>query len=113
MHRIVRSRSLQWRQLLRSLVLPLLLLVAQQGAVLHELSHVTGTESHDSKKQSSRSDACDLCLAFAHVGAAAAPQPVSAPPLADLTHQLTPVHPVYQEASELPAQRSRSPPLFL
>ncbi len=94
-------------------MLPLLLLVAQQGAVLHELSHYAASESHDGKKQSPRGDVCDLCLAFAQVGSAAAPQRVVAPLLADLSYQLTPVLPVYAGGIYLPAERSRGPPLFL
>lgn len=102
-----------WHKLLRSLMLPLLLLVAQQGAVLHELSHYTAAETHDGKKQSPRGDVCDLCLAFAQVGSAAAPQSVIAPLVTDLSHQLTPVLPVVAGAIHLPAERSRGPPLFL
>jgi hypothetical protein len=112
-HRTLRLKSLHWHKLLRSLMLPLLLLVAQQGAVLHELSHYTATETHDGKKQSPRGDVCDLCLAFAQVGSAAAPQSVVPLLLADLSHHLTPVLPVYAAATELPAERSRGPPFFL
>jgi hypothetical protein len=112
-HRILRLKGLDWHKLLRSLMLPLLLIVAQQGAVLHELSHYAATETHDGKKQSPRGDVCDLCLAFAHVGSAATPPSVVAPLLTHLSHQLTPVLPVYAAATELPAERSRGPPLFL
>jgi hypothetical protein len=112
-HRVLRLKGLHWHKLLRSLMLPLLLLVAQQGAVLHELSHYTAAETHDGKKQSPRGDVCDLGLAFAQVGSAATPHDVVPPLLADLSHQLTPVFPVYAGAVQLPAERSRGPPLFL
>jgi hypothetical protein len=111
--RALRLKGLHWHKLLRSLMLPLLVLVAQQGAVLHELSHYAETETHDGKKQSPRGDVCDLCLAFAQVGSAATPQSVAVPLLAHLSHQLTPVLPVHAEATELPDERSRGPPLFL
>ena len=40
-HRSIRLGSMSLGTLCRSLVLPLLLLIAQQGAVLHGLSHFT------------------------------------------------------------------------
>ena len=113
MHRILRLNRLHWHRLLRSLMLPLLLLVAQQGAVLHELSHYTAAETGEGKEQSPRGDVCDLCLAFAQVGSATMPHSVAAPLLADLSHRLTPVLPVHAQAAELPAERSRGPPRFL
>jgi len=112
-HRTVRLRRIHWLELLRSLMLPLLLLVAQQGAVLHELSHYAAAERHDGQKQSPRGDACDLCLAFAQVGSAAAPQPPAALLLAGRSHRLAPALPVYAQATHVPAERSRGPPLFL
>ena len=108
-----RLKGQHWRKLLRSLALPLLLLVAQQGAVLHELTHYAAAEAQGGKKQSPPEDVCDLCLAFAQVGSAATPQSVGTPLLTDLSHQLTPVLPVVAGAIHVPAERSRGPPLFL
>ena len=113
MQRSLRLKGLHWHKLLRSLLLPLLLLVAQQGVALHELSHYTAAETQDGKKQSPREDVCELCLAFAQVGSAATQQSVAAPLLTDLSYQLTPVLPVVAGAIHLPAERSRGPPLFL
>jgi len=112
--RAVRSRRLHWSRLFRSLLVPLLLVIAQQGAMLHELSHYAPTEAvGDSKKQSPRGDVCELCLAFAQIGSAAPAPSVVAPLLPDLIHELAPVKPVRLEAAELPAERSRGPPLYL
>ena len=114
MRRASRHKRWQWMRLFRSLFVPLLLVVAQQGALLHELSHyATAETTGDSKKQSPRSDVCDLCLAFAQIGSAAPTQHVGAPLLAGLSHELAPVAPVLVEAVQLPAERSRGPPQFL
>ena len=112
--RAVRSKRLRWGGLFRSLLVPLLLVIAQQGAMLHELSHYARTEAAgDSKKQSHRGDTCELCLAFAQIGSAAPALAAVAPLLPDLIHELAPVKPVHLETAELPAERSRGPPLDL
>jgi hypothetical protein len=100
--------------LLRSLLLPLLLVIAQQGALLHELSHWSGAsaETQQRDKQAPNSDACNLCLAFAGIGSGAAPAHTPASLLADLSD--APALPVLaaQIAAELPAARGRGPPLL-
>jgi len=112
--RAVRHKRLHWSRLFHSLFIPLLLVVAQQGAMLHELSHYAPTAAAgDSKKQAPRGDACELCLAFAQIGSAAPPQNVVAPLLADLSHEVAPGKPVHVQTAQLPAERSRGPPLFL
>ena len=104
----------QWMRLFRSLFVPLLLVVAQQGGMLHELSHYAPAErAGDTKKQSHRSDVCDLCLAFAQIGSAAPVQHVAPLPLAGLSHEVAPVVPGHLEVVHLPAERSRGPPQFL
>ena len=114
MRRIVRHKRLQWMRLFRSLFVPLLLVVAQQGGLIHELSHYAPTESAgDSKKQSHRSDVCELCLAFAQIGSAAPTQLVAAPLLAGLSHEPARIEPGHLDAVHLPAERSRGPPQFL
>ena len=114
MRGIVRHKRLQWTRLLRSLLVPLLLVVAQQGGLLHELSHYAPTESAgDNKKQSHRSDVCDLCLAFAQIGSAAPTQHVAPLPLVGLSHEPASVVRGHLEAVHLPAERSRGPPRFL
>ena len=57
------------RQLFKTLGLLLLLMVAQQGAVVHELSHLTGANHVDLQVQSdgAADKPCALCPAFAQV----------------------------------------------
>ena len=57
------------RQLFKSLGLLLLLMVAQQGAVVHELSHVSGASNGELRVQSNGTadTTCAQCPAFAQV----------------------------------------------
>jgi hypothetical protein len=103
MHR----RSLTW-------VLSLLLLFAQHGAVLHELSHLShGTTIHgamlDLTEQQPDNGACPTCQAFSQI---ANPATASAIVLAFSPVALTPVlHPSYAiVGAEIPTPRSRGPP---
>jgi hypothetical protein len=55
-----------------SLCLSLLLVLGQQGAVLHELSHQAGDPVHPSQgKPLPQDKLCDQCVAYAGMGAAA------------------------------------------
>jgi hypothetical protein len=103
MHR----RSLTW-------VLSLLLLLAQHGAVLHELSHLShGTATHsallDQSDQLPDTGTCPTCLAFSQV---ANPATASAVMLTLAAAALTPtVDPSYAFlGAETPTPRSRGPP---
>jgi len=107
------QRRHPWAALCRALVLPLLLLLAQQGAVLHELSHYTAGEQGTTHKQSPRGEACDLCLAFAQVDAAAAPHDAVLPLLADLSFEQAAAPRQAARAADLPSPRNRGPPRFL
>ena len=99
--------------LLRSLLLPLLLVLAQQGALLHELSHWSaGADSQQRDKQAPSSEACSLCLAFAGIGSGAPPAGAPALLLADLSDAPAPPVLAAQIAAELPAARGRGPPLL-
>jgi hypothetical protein len=112
MHPVIRLKATHWRKLLRNLALPFMLLLAQQGVVLHELSHYAATEDRDGNKQSPRGDVCSLCVAFAQVASSAAPQHAVVVLLTDLACRLTPAFPVYAGVAHLPAERSRGPPLY-
>ena len=113
-HRAVWPSGLPLGKLCRSLLLPLFLLFAQQGALLHELSHYTTPETQGhSKKQSSRGEACELCLAFAQVDSVAKPDLAVPALLANLSFEMAPAPTAYAVAAELPAQRNRGPPPLL
>jgi hypothetical protein len=93
--------------------LPLLLLLAQQGAVVHALSHLRAPAAASTAKahQHSQADsACELCLAYAAVGHAVSAQPVvmAQVPLAQVLTDLSAGHSLPADA---PAPRSRAPPL--
>ena len=102
--------------LCRSLLLPLLLLIAQQGAVLHGLSHY-GTlhasgQRGEPERQQSHSGPCELCLAFAHLDAAAKPEP-AAVVLPALGFEVVAISRVSGRTPPAPPEQSRGPPTFL
>jgi hypothetical protein len=97
-----------------SLVLSLLLLFAQHGAVLHELSHLShGTSSHGSVLRASQplldNETCATCHAFSQVA-----NPGTAAPavFADFLPALvSSVEPSYAIVGiDTPTPRSRGPP---
>ena len=103
MHR----RSLSW-------VLSLLLLLAQHGAVLHELSHLShGTSTHggmlDQRDQLPDNGSCPTCQAFSQV---ANPATASTLVLALCATAFIPApEPSYAiVGAEIPTPRSRGPP---
>jgi hypothetical protein len=94
-----------------TLILPLLLVFAQQGAMLHELSHIHNAGSEQVRyADNARGDKlCETCAAFSQVG-----NPASAPtanlPCVAVTHYLA-SEPTYSiVGAEAPAPRSRGPP---
>lgn len=98
----------------RSLLLPMLLLFAQHGELLHELSHYAATETQqDSGKQHPHAGHCALCLAFAQIDSTAAPNAVAVQLLEDLSFLQASGMPDSAGAMELLAQRNRGPPTFL
>lgn len=114
MHRARRLSGLPWRKLCRSLLFPFLLLLAQQGALLHELSHYDAPATQDrNKKQSSRVEACELCLGFAQVDAAATPDVVVSPLRADLSYHAVRMPATHVGRVLRPSRRNRGPPPLL
>lgn len=114
MRRATRPGGSSWRKLCRSFLLPLLLLLVQQGALLHELTHYTASSTQDEgKKQHSRGEPCALCAAYAQVAAGAAPSTVVAASSSDLAFQAAPPPPALVGSTRPPSQRSRGPPANL
>src|ERR1700683_1767557 len=100
-------RSLSW-------VLSVLLLVAQHGAVLHELSHLShGTSTRGAMLGQSDlladNSACPTCQAFSQVAnpATASSRALAYCP-APLIAALDPSHAIL--GAEIPTPRSRGPP---
>jgi hypothetical protein len=113
------------RKVCLSLLLPLLMLLAQHGAAWHAIKHSVGgdtsvasqsTGQQDSKAESdkelSADKFCETCLAFAQIAGVAK---VDAPALSLLSFNFASAqwatNPVV--TAEAPAQRNRGPPYFL
>jgi hypothetical protein len=111
--RSLRLGGLSLGKFCRSLILPLLLLCAQQGGLLHELSHykAAGTQNErDPAKSDGR--ACELCLAYAHLDVAAKPD-VVAVALQTFVFAVPAAIAVSTRTADAPPAQSRGPPLFL
>ncbi len=105
------------RKLLLSFLLPIVLLLSQQGAVVHEISHLADDTSRvvDGQKRAGHQAGdlqCEACLAFAHLAGVATAHVVP-PALLSFSFQI-PVNeaPVFI-AADAPTARSRGPPTFL
>lgn len=98
------------RRWCRALLLPLLLLVAQQGAFLHELRHCASAHIHDDEHEHEAGAPCTLCLAFADVECAADFSTGTVPLLPGLRFALLAVMPIVVLGTSAPAQRNRGPP---
>jgi hypothetical protein len=100
------------RQLFKLYGLLLLLLVAQQGAVVHELSHVTGAASGELRTLShdAADTTCAQCPAFAQVVTPAFSHSFHIPLLVRFTlDRVTEPRFVAVDAA-VPRPRSRGPP---
>jgi hypothetical protein len=99
------------RQVLKSLGLLLLLLIAQQGAVVHEVGHLSEASSSVARVDASLADAaCALCPAFAQVVTPAFSHSFHIPVLlrAALDRATDPLYAAVDAA--VPTPRSRGPP---
>ena len=110
----LRPRDLGAGRLIGSMLLALLLLCAQRGALVHELSHFSLPAKTESvAKQTVPADLCELCLAFAQVGSGAARSQLSLPLLASLEFERMPTMPVRAATATPATPRSRGPPVAL
>ena len=105
------------RKLLLTFVLPLILLFSQQGAVVHELSHLTDAVARAAAGEGSSghqaSDLqCEACLAFAHLAGAVTAHVVP-PALLSFSFQVPDNESPAFSAADAPTARSRGPPTFL
>lgn len=99
------------RQVLKSLGLLLLLLIAQQGAVVHEVGHLSEISSNEAHAGAALVDAtCALCPAFAQVVTPAFSHSFHIPVLlrAALERCADPLYVAVDAA--VPTPRSRGPP---
>ena len=105
------------RKLLLSFLLPVVLLLSQQGAVLHEMSHLAefaaaGTNGPGSTGHAPGDLQCQACLAFAHLAGAVTAHVVP-PALLSFSFQVPANEAPAFIAADAPTARSRGPPLFL
>lgn len=104
------------RRMRLCLLLPLLLVLSQHGAWLHELSHATyAASAHQVAVQqaeaSSENGVCPSCQSFGQLGSALGSTLAAA--FASISHSCPQAEPQYaQPAPDLPAARSRGPPLL-
>ena len=105
------------RKLLLSLLLPFVLLLSQQGAVTHELSHLTDAVAQAAGGQGPSSGhqpgdlQCEACLAFAHLAGVATAQVVP-PALLSFSFGIPANEAPAFIAADAPTARSRGPPTF-
>jgi hypothetical protein len=97
-----------------SFLLPLLMLLTQHGAAVHEIGHLSPSQSQHrtptSRDEPLANDAlCLSCLAYASIGSAAAPEVFQAL-LLSFGQPTTPPVAVAVLAAEALAPRSRGPP---
>jgi hypothetical protein len=94
-----------------SLLLPFLLLFAQQGALRHELSHLPKPSLVCVKEAPAVQDHCALCLAFGHLSGAAKTEVARFTLAQHLVFALAPEPRAPDASLATAAPRSRGPPL--
>ncbi len=104
---------MQRRQFHRTIALLLLLVTAQQGALVHELSHLSRPGSAGARTETSvaAERACALCASYAQIGNAASPA-VHVPAIVRARPELNAEPYLALIAAEVPRPRSRGPPTF-
>ena len=112
------------RKLLFAFLLPIVMLLSQQGAVLHEIGHLadfsdragTSTVAGDASSEPVAHHAgdlqCQACLAFAHL-AGVATATVVPPALLSFSFHFRVIEAPAFIAADAPTARSRGPPTFL
>jgi|ERR1700677_2796561 hypothetical protein len=100
------------RQAFKLVGLLLLLMVAQQGAVVHELSHVTGAANGELRAQSdgTADAACALCPAYAQAITPAFSHSFHIPHLVRFALELVSEPRYVAIDAAVPRPRSRGPP---
>ncbi|MGO9515268.1 MAG: hypothetical protein ACLP2F_16735 [Steroidobacteraceae bacterium] len=100
------------RQVYRALCLVLLLIGAQQGAVVHELSHFYALHGPDVQNDSGgvAEGNCALCPAFAQVVTPAFSHSFDLPSLLRAAAERSSEPPIEGADAAIPTPRSRGPP---
>ncbi|MGB6307115.1 MAG: hypothetical protein WBF89_04915 [Steroidobacteraceae bacterium] len=99
------------RNVYKALGLFLLLLTAQQGAVVHELSHLSGTDRVQVRDAGAAAETpCALCPAFAQVVTPAFSHSLQIPRLVAAESQFVAEPQFIVVDASVPRPRSRGPP---
>jgi hypothetical protein len=100
------------RQVLKVLGLLLLLTMAQQGAVVHELGHIFGSGSTETKIDAAGADStCALCPAFAQATTPAFSHSFHIPILLRAAPERSAQPRIAAIDAAVPQPRSRGPPV--
>ena len=99
-------------RVLKLLGLLLLLMAAQQGAVVHELSHISGAAGGELRVQSNSAvdPSCALCPAFAQVVTPAFSHSFHIPLFVRVDAERSPEPRICAIDAAIPRPRSRGPP---
>lgn len=100
--------------LCRAAALSLLLLLAQQGALMHEWAHhgvAVGQQHEGDDHRTAAGERCELCVAFAQIAGAVATDDAVPVLLAGVAFALPGASPVVAGSATPPATRSRGPPI--
>ena len=105
------------RKLLLSLLLPFVLLLSQQGAIVHEIGHLAefGAGAANGPRSTGHGPGdlqCEACLAFAHLAGVATVNVVP-PALLSFGFEMRDNEARASIAADAPAARSRGPPTRL
>ena len=93
-----------------SVLLPLLMLLGQHGAAVHEIGHLVPHQAAQGHEEPLAHDAlCLTCLAYASIGSAARSE-IFQPLLLSFSQPVAPLVAVAVLAAEALAPRSRGPP---
>ena len=97
------------RRLCWTLLLPFLLLSAQQGELRHEYGHYAQA-ARSCQKAPATIEPCPLCLAYAHLAGAASTDVAPPTLLGDLAFHFAPAFVLTSVDSQAAPPRSRGPP---
>ena len=105
------------RKLLLALLLPVVLLLSQQGALTHEIGHIAESVARAGHGKVPAGEQpgdlqCEACLAFAHLAGIATTQVVP-PALLSFGFHFRVIEAPAFIAADAPAARSRGPPVLL
>ena len=99
--------------LCRAAALSFLLLLAQQGALVHEWAHhgLAAARHQGDDHRAAAGERCELCVAFAQIAGAVAAEDIVPVLLAGIAFALAGASPVVAAEAPPHATRSRGPPL--